>query len=1321
MASWNDKIASKETLMNVTGWLLNAPKEVGDAVTGLHAAPTTGDKISRAGSSTQIYTSWNTISRGYVAGVRCWDYSVLRQQPLQLSTDIYRGDIPTEAEKSTWSKATLKFWTTGVGIYKRGVGVLTRKQIERCIREGKLSPDGTYKPAQQKSTQKSMNGGGDQQPGTSGTKSPTAPKPEQTIKNTIDPNAPQKDEPRSETDEEEELGSVGGSDNKGKYRWLREFKYDGHDHFTMRELTYILAIFKKYHSAGSRPWQIDDIIKLAMENRGYNERFAEYLGLAYRMILFIKLPHETTDHVDQAIQQLLSEESQSFERYWDDLPQDFHKNWFKFPHVGPVNDGTDVVTPKGIHKQGRRHKRDSKQQTSKLTDDQIAKVQEILSKPETAATLKLEFDPLKQFLESVIEDRKKYDGQTKIAVDLTHRQWTPGSVELEKCMDKFRREYHFAENLKPIDIKYLTKTSDFVINAGEPLSIGDRTGEMQWISEYIPMRVFAVTTYITLRERSIPVLYSPLYKALEAKLIDPTQTSLSTMVRGTNIRDAASMLSLAKYIRQSSASKLEMAPLLRLGLFMVSLGLENYMYEILPYRFIRRWTREADSTIVVLPRLGINRPNLDMRAIAVPLDAFCEFCDNKWSDEMPQDFGYENMDITYAVVPISSQFFNQSASIPYVLSFLHTKFWAGRVNILHQGSCMTEGMEKTKRVNYTEMPASNSIVIPGPLRVMFVLVDYTSNNGLTYIQWQGEEIPIWNKFFADPNNIEIPNLFDVFNRWFTTANVATDKIQANTVSAWKHLCTQLAVENVCATVLGLIADCYTTLYHGFSVQPSDTEPDYDFDKEADGCWSWGGGTLGHNSRVKTYDWTEDDDLAHKKFTQRTIGYNFSSLTSFHKSTGGIAPTMRFDAINVNEGCFCGWIHDDNEQFLNMYNISTMPGPTRVATYIGLILTHENTYNFSNLQAYSGWVHMLATAMSLNTAVMFSSNQVSLPTWTGYQNTYDTQIGLEISVQLTDELSNGLINHIDLRDMSEFNEWDEDMVSVYYGLDPMTDQNWMSTSPMPFPTAWQWMMKLQLPLGVKPNKTSYFWHDGTTHKGITLDPSNMFMTAMVYGTIDFDKYMPIMTKFTPDNRTRHMSAWLDQHSYLTNVSVGSKLRIKPDVLSSEVVVPNIINNGLLFRDDNKIYILHSDAQLLEDITTELRGNMISFPDPLTWKSVWEGLKNWVISPALHAIGGFVTGGPAGAAVAGASALADKIVTATVPEQAQEKVKSEVKNTIQTVAEEVKQAKDRQRMLKEQFPVPEHNQETHHQQRPAQQPQPTASSGTTDLETADQSEN
>ncbi|CAG4957164.1 unnamed protein product [Parnassius apollo] len=77
------------------------------------------------------------------------------------------------------------------------------------------------------------------------------------------------------------------------------------------------------------------------------------------------------------------------------------------------------------------------------------------------------------------------------------------------------------------------------------------------------------------------------------------------------------------------------------------------------------------------------------------------------------------------------------------------------------------------------------------------------------------------------------------------------------------------------------------------------------------------------------------------------------------------------------------------------------------------------------------------------------------------------------------------------------------------------------------------------------------------------------------------------------------------------------------LSTEIIEPR------------RLYILFSRMDSSNSDMTAIKVTDIQYPDPISLDSIISAAKNYLVNPVLSAVLGFITGGPTGAVVAGAS--------------------------------------------------------------------------------------
>jgi hypothetical protein len=140
------------------------------------------------------------------------------------------------------------------------------------------------------------------------------------------------------------------------------------------------------------------------------------------------------------------------------------------------------------------------------------------------------------------------------------------------------------------------------------------------------------------------------------------------------------------------------------------------------------------------------------------------------------------------------------------------------------------------------------------------------------------------------------------------------------------------------------------------------------------------------------------------------------------------------------------------------------------------------------------------------------------------------------------------------------------------------------------------------------------------------------------TIDADRYFPVVSIREPDAAIQHLLSWLDQWSYISNISAGNRNIGEGRFLESNEIVISLVDNGLSYAPKIDAYVIGSNYTHTNESIRDARFTDLIWPDPIDQKSVITAAKNFLVYPALAALGGLLTGGPTAAAVAGGTAVA-----------------------------------------------------------------------------------
>lgn len=775
-------------------------------------------------------------------------------------------------------------------------------------------------------------------------------------------------------------------------------------------------------------------------------------------------------------------------------------------------------------------------------------------------------------------------------------------------------------------------------------------GPMIWevYSDTLPVRVFNVTTVKTQREHGMPIPYSPTYTAFTQRLSDPANTgALGSVVRGPSVRDATSYASLCKYLSKDTGTYYEMAPIVRLACISCSICPNNYSTEVITRRFIRDFTpipNQFTRPRIVPPPAG----PYHLSAVAMPLDIFLAWTLGKLNpvvDPANADFrGFvpTRIDEYWTAVPMRAEMTTRRDAIPYIGSFLHSALWNGRVSWSIAGT--TDDNDRTpanrRDVTYTCMPTTSSVFIPGSKNIIIVLVDSTAQYSSQFVRlWGGQNVPVYTGQTLAGANLPI-DILATWNAWFSNDNI--DNIVDDCNHAFNEVNNRLSVENNTELSLSLAAEVYAALYNGVAVPTAANAPVYEWGEDAFGAWKLSAHEpLCRGSRLMCARFSYENPDEHVAARRRTVGYNFSSLTALHRAPSGVSRTRAhtFEGERIPHRVWRGRYPDEE---VSTYNITTMDSLYRVGVYVGLVLTHERQLMFPHSAALAGWVHMLAGAISCQTAMSFAQNNVSLPVWSGFDDRFDGVFSQDWIIRLLDTYTQGIVRYTSIPDIANsWEDWDEDAIVEYYGLDPFNNDNWLSYSPVPYHLLVQWINKMDHHYGTAPPTICTFRHNFVNHQGLRLDDKSGEYRAHTVCTIDADRYFPLVVFRQVDALNHHMLAWIDNWSYISVESSGGRTVTNKTYLESQTFVLTPVCAGLSFTADTELYVINSAYTGITPEYRAVRASSILYPDPPSMQTIIDGAKNYLLYPALSALAGYATGGPAGAVVAGGSTLAKNL--------------------------------------------------------------------------------
>lgn len=757
-----------------------------------------------------------------------------------------------------------------------------------------------------------------------------------------------------------------------------------------------------------------------------------------------------------------------------------------------------------------------------------------------------------------------------------------------------------------------------------------------YYSDILPVKSLAVSSMIPNRETE-PMPYSPQYQVLAGRLSDPAQTGvLASVVRGPNVRDATTMTSLVKALSLRPSTRYEIAAIMRSGAMALSVAEESYACDPITRRFIRKPTRVSGVGVDILRKPGVIPAN--WRALAMPLDTFVALANNSYYPTTVDGFTYGGLDVNWTAVPVPSRLIGQSHLLPYIYSFLTSDAWTGTTSYGYANQHVGVG-GKSYNTQETYMPSVNNIDIPGVKRVCLVLVDETSANcpGTVRISSSGMHVDV--RVWRGPEAVESAEIWNIWDTFWSADNLPT--IRRDTILAHNEICARLGVSDACGISLSMLAEMYGVWYGGIAPDNQQGTPNPDYSKPAYGAWTYDGSALDKTGLIKShvFDLSEKDKASARK---RTVAYNFSGVSPMHLFPTGL---VRMRYVGVGNRLRMSWSTTSPEISVPSYNIQTMTSVMRIATSLGLVLTHTQSYKFASPTGFVHWIHMLACASSFSTSAFLTVNDITPKDWSGIYNKFEVAHRDMALDNLKTSMYAGLVIHHNVENIfNNIDEWDLDIMSEYWLLSAYDDINWMTYSPVPFHCTWQWIEKMGLTGGVAPKGVTTFRYNSVPYMAMRISRDHNEHKLNMVATIDAYRRFPQVLVREPDTNYVPLLHWLDNVAGYSNAScTNSNILAPTDMYESLTFCASVNNIGIPYSDRTDWYVIGSNYEYSDPELAVCKVTPINWPDPPLLDTLWQGAKNYILKPAASALAGFLTGGPTGAAIAGASHIAQQLVT------------------------------------------------------------------------------
>ncbi|CAH0678097.1 unnamed protein product [Spodoptera exigua] len=601
---------------------------------------------------------------------------------------------------------------------------------------------------------------------------------------------------------------------------------------------------------------------------------------------------------------------------------------------------------------------------------------------------------------------------------------------------------------------------------------------------------------------------SPGLVALEAYATNSdraaTQPYIST-TRGVLARDVSSVQEVAAYVSTYNASYIDTAPALRGLLYAFPRARDVWNFDSYDARFLRR----QDLNTRTLTQLHIHQvaeaDRLRVRMVAITLPAFAAHLKNldpEMANEGADGMSLAGMDTSWAAIPICSDMLGNPWLLEFIMCFTTTALWAGKTCFLSSGQHATEALPAN--VLFSGMPAAHQVHIPGPTKLVLVLVDENTYAQETAITISGINLNVYRGVRIATGQTPFAQAWvDVQNAMYALWT------QENYPSSCQNMvrALQYMEDNFCHSMAFQIAVSLAAEMSAYMPESPRLHGDEQgrYEDELGGGWTIGAHNFNRRHPLHTTSnvdiGTEEEICARIRRLLR--GYSFASVSPIQQHAQNYATLATTNIVVGNNyvGTETHWQHQRPDLNNAQYQCNTANSAYRILTGMGFILKDDYSYRFRNADGVANVVTMQGVALTLSLGLALASSDISRAAWSGVGINEDPFSQTPVRKWVAN-MTHGLVllSNTDtfMRRIIGANHSIRAEILLYTGTQP-GHETWGSHVCMPYPSFIQWAKQFNIDY-----KGEYTFSDGVINAQvesphILIDEKNNLSVSWV-GTV-----------------------------------------------------------------------------------------------------------------------------------------------------------------------------------------------------------------------------
>lgn len=734
----------------------------------------------------------------------------------------------------------------------------------------------------------------------------------------------------------------------------------------------------------------------------------------------------------------------------------------------------------------------------------------------------------------------------------------------------------------------------------------------------IPVRSVQPTLVSIQGTGPVTVPKAQAYSGLEAYISEKGHMSQG-LVPGTRsavARDTPSAAYMVSYMEGSNASFIDTAPMLRALLYVYPAHVDAWQLDKIDRQFIRQQVAQSrsDLRVEIYP---VDVPvRCRMEAICVTLPAFTEHLkgvDTLLGNLDPAISGGYNMsemDNSWAVVPIDSYILLQPWLLEYIVAFMSSEHWNGRTNWIWTNNYQGAGAMRF-RGYLTTMPAAHSVYVPGPNKVMLVLLEdsaYARNRTINIpgVAAAVNVYPGVRSVTPVPANLN-DYLVDLTPAWHNAFTSALYPLSAQRMMhvlnyMEEHLSTNMAF----ASAVTLASELVNVMPEGMQIRLADQSRNYT--NIAYGAWTYGARNLGpRNPQMRTND-VNAGNMAHRdQLLARMVGaYSYAMLSPCLQYAASSATTVNRDVIHHREylGKMVRWANQRPDNIQPQYTCHVSHSVYRVMRCLGYVVKNDYAYRFMSLGGVQNTLTNNGVLITLALSLAMGQNDISLRVWSGLGS--DESIHAHMaSKNLVANWTNKMIqqrhpNYYFANTIVEGETSVDAAFEHYYGSES-TDSTWATHIPLPMFMLAQWAMRCDVSLA-KDFRTEYGRVAGQlTARYSTFKFGNHPMLPLAAGTADLHSIAPAsyLQRLTMGSEGLPMN--VDEWAELTSGSFP--IDIVADRFQSNILSVSMRYHHQDTSNDGQIAVISDMLASKMSFASLLGVDPMLYPDPPNPEVFW----------------------------------------------------------------------------------------------------------------------